>query len=56
MIKRLIVVDQVAVRRLSRGCICVYQSAEWALVKGLTGTDLVVVQALTGANEVADRC
>ena len=24
----------------------VYQSAEWALVKGLTGTDLVVVQAL----------
>ena len=32
--------------RLSRGCVCVYQSAEWALVKGLTGTDLVVVQAL----------
>ena len=33
-------------RRLSRGCVCIYQSAEWALVKGLTGTDLVVVQAL----------
>ena len=38
--------DQVADRRLSRGCVCVYQSAEWALVKGLTGTDLVVDQAL----------
>ena len=33
-------------RRLSRGCVCVYQSAEWALVKGLIGTDLVVDQAL----------
>ena len=38
--------SQVADRRLSRGCVCVYQSAEWALVKGLTGTDLVVDQAL----------
>ena len=38
--------SQVADRGLSRGCICVYQSAEWALVKGLTGTDLVVDQAL----------
>ena len=26
--------------------LCVYQSAEWALVKRLTGTDLVVDQAL----------
>ena len=30
-------------RRLSRGCVCVYQSAEWALVMGLTGTDLVIL-------------
>ena len=28
---------------LTRGCVCVYQSAEWALVKGLTGTDLVAL-------------
>ena len=40
------IASQVADRCLSRGCVCVYQSAEWALVKGLTGTDLVVVQAL----------
>ena len=38
--------SQVADRGLSRGCVCVYQSAVWALVKGLTGTDLVVDQAL----------
>ena len=38
--------SQVDDRRLSRGCVGVYQSAEWALVKGLTGTDLVVDQAL----------
>ena len=31
--------------RLSHGCVCVYQSAEWALVKWLTGTE-VVDQAL----------
>ena len=31
---------------LSRGCIGAFQSAEWAMVKGLTGTDLVVDQAL----------
>ena len=31
---------------LSCGSIGAFQSAEWALVKGLTGTDLVVDQAL----------
>ena len=51
--------DQVADRRLSRGCVCVYQSDEWALVKGLTGTDLVVDQGLNdhqaGNDQAADR-
>ena len=46
LIKLLRDASQVAGRRLSRGCVCVYQWAEWALVKGLTGTDLVVDQAL----------
>ena len=31
---------------LSRGCIGAFQSAEWALVKWLTGTDEVVDQVL----------
>ena len=35
LIKLLIDASQVADRHLSRGCVCVYQSAEWALVKGL---------------------
>ena len=38
--------DQAAERHLGRGGVGAFQSAEWALVKGLTGTDLVVVQAL----------
>ena len=46
LIKQLTVADQLADRCLLRGCVCVYQSAEWALVKGLTGTELVVDQAL----------
>ena len=33
-------------RRLSLGCVGAFQSAEWALVKRLTDTDLVVDQAL----------
>ena len=37
---------QEAERHLSRGCIGAFQSAEWALVKWLTGTDEVVDQAL----------
>ena len=31
---------------LSRGCIGTFQSAEWAMVKWLTGTDEMVDQAL----------
>ena len=31
---------------LSRGCVGAFNSAEWALVKWLTGTDEVVDQAL----------
>ena len=42
-------------RRISCGCICIYQSAEWALVKGLTGTDLVVVQVLNDHQSVAGQ-
>ena len=37
---------QVAERHLSRGCAGAFQSAEWALVKWLTGTDEVLDQAL----------
>ena len=37
---------QAAERQLSRGCVGAFQSAEWALVKWLTGTDEVVDQAL----------
>ena len=37
---------QAAERHLSGGCIGAFQSAEWALVKWLTGTDEVVYQAL----------
>ena len=42
MIKLLTVACQAAERHLSRGCVGAFQSAEWALVKGLTGPDLVV--------------
>ena len=38
--------DQAAERHLSRGCIGVFQSADWAVVKWLTGTDEVVDQAM----------
>ena len=38
--------DQVAERHLSRGCVSVFQSADWAVVKWLTGTDEVVDQAM----------
>ena len=38
--------DQAAERNLSRGCTGAFQSAEWALVKWLTGTDEVVDQAM----------
>ena len=38
--------DQAAERHLSRDCVGALQSAEWALVKWLTGTDEVVDQAL----------
>ena len=38
--------DQSAERLLGRGCVGAFQSAEWALVKWLTGTDEVVDQAL----------
>ena len=38
--------DQAAERHLGRGCVGAFQSAEWALVKWLTGTDEVVDQAL----------
>ena len=37
---------QAAERHLSRGCVGAFQSAEWALVKWLTGTDEVLDQAL----------
>ena len=38
--------DQAAERHLSRGCVGFFQSADWALVKWLTGTDEVVDQAM----------
>ena len=38
--------DQAAERHLGRGGVGSFQSAEWALVKWLTGTDEVVDQAL----------
>ena len=37
---------QAAERHLSRGGVGAFQSAEWALVKWLTGTDEVLDQAL----------
>ena len=37
---------QAAERHLSSGCVGTFQSADWALVKWLTGTDEVVDQAL----------
>ena len=37
---------KVAERHLLRGCAGAFQSAEWALVKWLTGTDEVLDQAL----------
>ena len=37
---------QTAERHFSRGCVGAFQSAEWALVKWLTGTDEVLDQAL----------
>ena len=46
LIKLLTVACQAAERHLLRGCIGTFQSAEWALVKWLTGTDEVVDQAL----------
>ena len=46
LIKKLIGADQAADRRLSLGCVGASQSAEWAVVKWLTGTDEVVDQAL----------
>ena len=33
-------------RRLSLGCVGAFQSAEWAVVKRLSGTDKVVDQVL----------
>ena len=38
--------DQAAETHLGRGCVGAFQSAEWALVKWLKGTDEVVDQAL----------
>ena len=46
LIKLLTGACQAAVRHLSRGCVGAFQSAEWALVKWLTGTDELVDQAL----------
>ena len=46
MIKRLRVTCQAAERHLSHSCVGAFQSAEWALVKCLTGTDAVVDKAL----------
>ena len=45
LIKLLTGVCQAAERHLSHGCVGAFQSAEWALVKWLTGTE-VVDQAL----------
>ena len=56
-------VDLAAERHLSRGCIGAFQSAEWALVKWLTGTDEVVdhtnssdgsLACLTGSDQAAE--
>ena len=46
LIKLLTGACQAAERHLSRDCVGAFQSAEWALVKWLTGTDEVVDQAL----------
>ena len=46
LIKLLTGACQAAERHLSHGCVGAFQSAEWALVKWLTGTDEVVDQAL----------
>ena len=45
LIKLLTGACQAAERHLSHGCVGAFQSAEWALVKWLTGTE-VVDQAL----------
>ena len=46
LIKLLTGACQAAERHLSHGCVGAFQSAEWALIKWLTGTDEVVDQAL----------
>ena len=46
MIKLLTVACQGTERQLLCGCVGAFQSAEWALVKRLTGTDEVVNQVL----------
>ena len=46
LIKLLTGACQAAERHLSHSCIGAFQSAEWALVKWLTGTDQVVDPAL----------
>ena len=59
--------DQAADWCLLRGCIGAFQSAEWAVVKQLTGTDeavgrrclsslQVLNMQLRGADPLADRC
>ena len=59
--------DQAAERHLSRGCVGVFQSADWAVVKWLTGTDeaagrrclsglQVLIKQLTGADQLAEKC
>ena len=67
MIKLLTGDFQVADWCLSCSCIDAFQSAEWALVKGLTGTDeaagrrclsglQVLIKQLTDADQLAERC
>ena len=46
LIKLLTGAGQAAERHLSRGCVGAFPSADWTLVKWLTGTDEVVDQAL----------
>ena len=46
LIKRFTGACKAADRRLFLGCVGAFQSAEWAVVKWLTGTDEVVDQAL----------
>ena len=46
MIKQLTGADQQTEGHGSRGCVGAFQSAEWELVKSLTGTGEVVDQAL----------